>query len=36
MIEKSEEKGEPSDLTFFGTQKVETFFLTFFGSLTCL
>ena len=36
MIEKKVEKGEPSDLTFFGTQKVETFILTFFGSPTCL
>jgi hypothetical protein len=33
---KGGEKGESSDLTFFGTQKVETFFLTFFGSPTCL
>ena len=35
-LKKGGEKGEPSDLTFFGTQKVETFFLTFFGSPTCL
>ena len=33
---KGEKKGEPSDLTFFETQKVETFFLTFFGPLTYL
>mgnify|MGYP006201113239 CR=1 FL=1 len=33
---KGEKKGEPSDLTFFETQKVETFFLTFFGPFTCI
>jgi len=36
QLKKGEENGEPSDLTFFGTQKVETFFLTFFGSPTSL
>jgi hypothetical protein len=29
-IEKKFKKGEPSDLTFSGGQKVEPFFLTFF------
>ena len=33
---KGEKKGESSDLTFFETQKVETFFLTFFGPFTCI
>ena len=35
-LKKRWKKGESSDLTFFETQKVETFFLTFFGPFTCL
>jgi hypothetical protein len=35
-LKKGEKKGESSDLTFFETQKVETFFLTFFGPFTYL
>jgi len=37
-IEKKVKKkvSPTSDLTFFETQKVETFFLTFFGPFTCI
>jgi hypothetical protein len=36
MIGKKLKKGEPSNLTFFGGAKGGTFFLTLFGSPTCL